>query len=117
MPLSRTQLLLVELLCLLVEGGALLDDGEALDVQCLPGCAACCDPWGLLSLGGFLLGYNLAALVLDKVSLGETRAGLAGLACKYVALCQASANFLHRLHSLHGLHRLHGLHCLHGCHG
>ena len=70
-PHSRTQLVLVERLCFLGEGGALLDDGEVLDVHCLPGCAAGCHPWGLLFLCGFFLDTTLPLLFLPRSLLAR----------------------------------------------
>ena len=63
MPLSCTRLhQVVELLCLLVQGGILLDDAGARgDVQCLPGGNARCDPWRRLAALIDLLADDLAA--------------------------------------------------------
>merc|ERR1719333_1013500 len=77
----RTHLLLVERLGLVVERGALLDRGEALDVECLPCCSNCGDPGALLGLGGALLGDDPSSLVLDEVALREAACGLGRLAC------------------------------------
>ena len=61
-PLSCYQLhLLVELLCLLVEISSLLDEGEARDVQCLPGGENGSDPWRRLAILMKLLADDLAA--------------------------------------------------------
>merc|ERR1719352_929950 len=66
--------LLVEGLGLVVEGRALLDGAEALDVEGLAGGGDGGDPWALLALGSGLLGDDLAALVLHEVTLGEAGA-------------------------------------------
>ena len=109
-PSYSRHLLLVERLGLVVEGRALLDRAEALDVQCLPCCGDCGDPGALLALGRQLLGDNLAGLVLDEVALAKSGLGLGGLACEDVAFGQACGDLLHGLHCLHGLHGLHGSH-------
>ena len=62
MPLSCTRLhQVVELLCLLVEISSLLDDGEARDVQCIPGGDTGCDPCRRLASLMELLADDLAA--------------------------------------------------------
>ena len=59
--------LLVERLGLVVEGRALLEGAEALDVQRLAGGVAGGDPWALLALGGALLGDDLVLPLLFLV--------------------------------------------------
>ena len=109
--------LLVELLGLVVEGRALLDGAEALDVERLARGADGQDPWAPLALGGGLLGDNLASLVLHEVTLGKLADGLGGLAREDMALGEAGGDLLHGLHCLHRLHGLHGgLHRFHGGH-
>ena len=109
--------LLVELLGLVVEGRALLDGAEALDVERLARGADGQDPWAPLALGGGLLGDNLASLVLHEVTLAKAAAGLGGLAREDMALGEAGGDLLHGLHCLHRLHGLHGgLHRFHGGH-
>ena len=113
MPFLRTHLLLVELLGLLVEGGALLDDGESLDVECLPCCLDGGDPWALL------LQHDLALLVLHEVTLGKATPREREFTDPDVVplqLCvgmRHTSGLLHRRHSRHGRHGLHrrGRHC------
>merc|ERR1711965_239171 len=72
--------LTVELLGLLVEWSALLDDCEALDLQFLASLIACCNPRRLLATLAQLLADDPAVLVLHEVSLGEPSLGLVNLA-------------------------------------
>merc|ERR1719263_903360 len=110
-----TRSLAVDLLGLLVEWSALLDDCEPLDLQFLTGLIACCNPWRLLATLAQLLADNLAMLVLHKVSLGEPSLGLCNLAKEGMTFSKLGGDglLLHGFHSFHGSHGLHGLHCLH----
>merc|ERR1719213_585785 len=59
--------LVVELLCLGVQRGALLDGSEASDLQGLACLRDGLNPWGLLAKRRLLLADNLAELVLGEV--------------------------------------------------
>merc|ERR1712178_190644 len=104
---------LEELLCLGVEGSALLDGAEALDLQS----GACLldrsDPGAGLAEGAPLLAHDLAVLVLGQVLRRQATDGLCLGATEHHDLRQpALSNLAHGLllHCLHGLHRLR--HCL-----
>merc|ERR1719217_414475 len=104
---------LEELLCLGVEGRALLDGAEALDLQC----GACLldgsNPGAGLGPGALLLAHNAAVLVLNQVLCGQATDGLCLGATEHQHLAElALGNLAHGL-LLHRLHGLHGLHCLH----
>ena len=104
----------VKLLGLLVERCALLDDCEALDLECCACLLAGSNPWGLLGAEACLLADHLARLVLDEVSFGVPTLVLGDLAGKEMTPCELGRDWLllHRFHCLHGSHRLHCLHSL-----
>merc|ERR1711937_649127 len=114
-------LLVVELLGLCVQRRALLDGGEASDLQCLACLRDGLDPWGLLATGTALLADDLAVLVLDEVLRSQAANSLLLASTENHGLGHlAPRNLAHRLllHCLHGLHGcllLHDLHGLHGC--
>merc|ERR1719263_1506701 len=105
----------VELLGLLVEWSALLDDCKALDLQFLTSLIACNNPRRLLATLAQLLADDLAMFVLHEVRLGEPSLGLVNLAKEGMTLGKLGRDrlLLHGLHGFHGGHGLHGLHCLH----
>merc|ERR1711904_649856 len=113
---------LEELLCLGVEGRALLDGAEALDLQrgaCLLDGS---DPGAGLGACAALLAHNLAVLVLGQVLRRQATDGLCLGATEHHDLGHpALADLAHGLllHCLHGLHPLHCLprlrHCLKEC--
>merc|ERR1719443_1165532 len=125
--------LVVELLCLGVQRGALLDGSEASDLQGLACLRDGLNPWGLLAKRRLLLADNLAELVLGEVlgsqatnslRLASTEHhGLGHDALRDLAHCLLLHDLhglhgcllLHHLHGLHGCLLLHHLHCLHGC--
>merc|ERR1719321_420091 len=105
--------LAVQLLGLLVEGRALLDGTEALDLQSRAGLLHGCEPWAGLGTLAHLLAHDFASLVLHKVSLLQAGLCLVDFAKERMALGEPCGDdFL--LHSLHGLHGCHRLHCFHG---
>ena len=108
-------LLTIDLLGLLVEWSALLDDCEALDLQFLTGLIDCCNPRRLLATCAQLLAHDPAVLVLHEVSLGEPSLGLCDLAKEGMTFGEFGRDWLllHGFHGFHGSHGLHGLHCLH----
>merc|ERR1719503_96205 len=104
----------VQLLGLLVEGSALLDGAEALDLESRAGKLHCCDPWALLGPEAGLLAHDATSLVLHEVRLLEASLGLVELACEGMTTCEPGRDdlLLHGLHGFHGGHSLHGFHCL-----
>merc|ERR1712072_469267 len=106
---------LQELLGLQVQGRALLDDGEALDLQGSTSLLAGNHPGVGLAPGARLLAHNLASLVPRQVLRCEATNSLRLAAAEHhclghAALCDLAHGLL--LHGLHGLHCLHRLrHC------
>merc|ERR1711975_168117 len=100
-------LLAVELLGLLVEWSALLDNCETLDIQRLAGLLACCDPRteDSLRVGAGLLAHNLAGFGLLEGGSSVPRLGLADLPRKDMTPCELGRDWL----------LLHGLHCFGHC--
>merc|ERR1712139_35082 len=96
--------LAIELLGLLVEWSALLDNCETLDVQSLAGLLDCCSPRAKnsLSMGAGLLAHNLSSLCLLEGGGSVPRLGLGNLAGKDVTPCELGRDWLllHRLHCL-----------------
>merc|ERR1719265_1533061 len=80
--LALGRLGLVELLGLRVERCALLDFGEALDLERRTGSIDRCNPWIFLAPRTVLLADDLAMLVLHEVGGGEPSLGLFDLTCE-----------------------------------
>merc|ERR1712178_4309 len=97
---------LEELLCLGIEGSALLDGAEALDLQRGTSLLDRSNPGAGLALGAQLLAHNLAVLVLGQVLRRQATDGLCFGATEHHDLGQpASCNLAHALL----------LHCLRHC--
>merc|ERR1719301_398427 len=115
------RLLVVELLGLCIQRSALLDGGEASDLQCLACLRDGLDPWGLLGKGRSLLADSLAELVLREVLRSQAANSLLLASTEHHGLGHLAPRnlahrlLLHRLHGLHGCLLLHHLHGLHGC--
>merc|ERR1719355_162380 len=112
LPYERS---LEELLRLQVQGRALLDRAEALDLQGSTGLLDGHDPGAVLPGSTGLLAHNLAILVPGQVLRLQAARGLHLRPAEHHCLGMlALANLAHGL-LLHGLHGLHCLHCLRHC--
>merc|ERR1719237_518896 len=81
-------LLFVELLCLVVKRGTLLDDGKPFDLQCRPRRLASSNPWAGFGTGTPLLADNFSRLVFHQIRLLQTTLRLRGFPSKDVTFCQ-----------------------------
>merc|ERR1712241_701886 len=83
-------LLLVQFLGLVIQWGALFDDGKPFDLQCCPRSLASSNPGAGFGTGTPLLADNFPALVLHQIRLLEPTLSLCGFASEDVALGQPS---------------------------